>query len=105
MTDLGTRVRNGLGSDWDSARLPWEGLIRLYEADREAFYLLACDGLQGDQDEVTLPLAELAQKVRSAVRGTYRLEQGTDSRDAIIKPRSGELLSVPDRLVAQVRLF
>ncbi len=105
MTDLQTRVHSGLGSDWDSAQSPWEGLMRLYEADREALYLLACDGLGGGGDEVTRPLADLARQVRSAVRGTYRVEQHDGSGESVIKPRSGETLSVPDHLVARVRQF
>ena len=40
MTDLQMRVRRGLGSDWNAALSPWEGLMRLYESDREAFYHL-----------------------------------------------------------------
>lgn len=104
MTDLGTRVRRGLGSEWDSTRSPWEGLMRLYEADREAFYLLACDGLSSG-DEVTRPLADLARRVRSAVRCTYRVKQQGGSGTAVITPCSGEPLTVPISLVAGVKHF
>ena len=66
MTNLETRVRKGLGSEWTPTHSSWEGLMRLYEADREAFYLLACDGLS-DGDEVTFsPLADLAHRVRTS---------------------------------------
>jgi hypothetical protein len=78
--------------------------MRLYEADREAFYLLACDGVR-DGDEVIRPLADLAQRVRAAVRGTYRVEQQDGSENAAIKPRSGEPLAVPGPLLARVRGF
>ena len=84
MTDLQSRVRSGLGGDWDSTHSPWEGLMRLYEADREAFYLLACDGLNDGGDEVTRPMADLAREVRSAVRGTYRIEENATA----VKPSS-----------------
>ncbi len=105
MKDLQSRVLSGLGADWDSTRSPWDGLMRLYEADREAFYLLACDGLSDDGDELSKPLADLAQEVRSAVRDTYRIEQQTGSGEAIIKTRSGASLSVPSPLVARVKQF
>ena len=104
MTDLEMRVRRGLGSDWSAALSPWEGLMRLYEADREAFYLLACDGVR-DGDEVIRPLAHLAQRVRAAVRGTYRVEQQAGSENAAIKPHSGEPLAVPGSLLARVKSF
>jgi hypothetical protein len=105
MTDLQTRVLRGLGSDWDSGNSLWEGLMRLYEADREAFYLLACEGLSDNGDELTQLLADLARQVRSAVRGTYRFEQHGDSGETVIKPRSGASLSIPDHLVARVKRF
>jgi hypothetical protein len=104
MTDLETRVHIGLGSEWDSTRSPWEGLMRLYEADREAFYLLACDGVR-DGDEVTRPLAEFAQRVRAAVRSTYRVHKQDGSENAAIKPLSGEPLAVPTFLLARVKSF
>jgi len=104
MTDLEMRVRRGLGSDWNASLSPWEGLMRLYESDREAFYLLACDGVR-DGDEVTRPLADLAQRVRAAVRSTYSVEHQDGSEDAAIKPRSGEPLPVPRPLLARVKSF
>ena len=73
MTDLQSRVQNGLGGDWDPTRSPWEGLMRLYAADREAFYLLACQGPGDGGHDVTGPLADLAQALRSVVRRTYRI--------------------------------
>lgn len=104
MMDLEMRVRSGLGSDWSEVLSPWEGLMRLYTADREAFYLLACDGIR-DGDEVTRPLADLAQHVRSAVRSTYRIEQQEGSGNTIITPRFGEPLTVPGSLLASVKNF
>ncbi len=105
MTDLQTRVRSGLGSDWVSTRSPWEGLVRLYEVDREAFYLLACEDLEGGGDELTRPLADLAARVRSAVRGTFRMEQDSTSGEAVLKLRSGGSLPVPGPLAASVKRF
>lgn len=104
MTDLEMRVRRGLGSDWNAGLSQWEGLIRLYESDREAFYLLACDGVR-DGDDVTRPLSDLAQRVRAAVRSTYSVEQQDGSEDAAIKPRSDEPLPVPRSLLARVKSF
>ncbi len=104
MTDLETRVREGLGSDWTPAHSLWEGLMRLYEADREAFYLLACDGLSAG-DEVTRPLADLAQRLRAAVRCTYVIEDQGSGGDGVIKPRLGEPLAVPISLIPTVKRF
>src|SRR3954467_5913890 len=103
MTDLEMRVRRGLGSDWNAGLSPWEGLMRPYESDREAFYLLACDGgRDGDEgtrpraalarEEVPRPLAARARRVRAAVRGTYGVGQQDGGEAAAIKPRSGEPL-------------
>jgi hypothetical protein len=105
MTDLQKRVRSGLGSDWDPSRSRWEGLMRLFEADREAFYLLACEGLDADGDEVTRPLADLAGRVRSAVRGTFRVEHHGSDEVAVLIPRSGGTIPVPSHLVAGVKRF
>lgn len=102
MTDLEARIQSGLGSDWDPTQSPWDGLTRLYEADREAFYLLACDGLSSGGDEITRPLADLARQVHFAVRGTYRIEQNSGG-EAVIKPRSGATFLVPGHLVARVK--
>lgn len=71
MTDLLTRVREALRGKWQSGRSPWEGLIRLYDADREAFYLLACEGELTDPD--VEPLSLLARRIRKSVRSAYRL--------------------------------
>ena len=104
MTDLVTRVRKGLGSEWTPTHSSWAGLMRLYEADREAFYLLACDCLS-DGDEVTRSLADLAQRVRAAVRSTYRIDLHDGSGNATIKTHSGETLTVPGSLFASVKSF
>jgi hypothetical protein len=57
----------------------WESLIALFRTDREAFYLLACDGVSGDAAPRLMELAELARRVREAVRGSYQLELSGDS--------------------------
>src|SRR5947208_579543 len=104
MTDLEKRVRSALGSAWDSSPSPWEGLMRLHEVDREAFYLVACDGL-GDATDEALPLADLAGHVRSAVRSTYRIEPQGGSGDVVIKPPSGASLTIPGHLADRVKAF
>src|SRR5947199_202310 len=72
MTDLIARVHAALGSDWKASRSPWEGLIRLYEADSDAFYLLASDGLSGEEDSLLQALAALARQVRLVIRVSPR---------------------------------
>ena len=104
MTDLATRVRGGLGNDWNPTLSPWEGLMKLYEADREAFYLLAREGAD-ESDEAMLLLVDLARRVHAAVQGTYRIEQPGQDGLAAVKPRSGEPLTVPGRLLSRVKGF
>ena len=104
MTDLATRVRDGLGNDWDATPSPWEGLMKLYEADREAFYLLAREGAD-ETDQSMRPLADLARRVHAAVQSTYRIEQSGEDGLAAVKTRSGEPLTVPGRLLPRVKSF
>src|SRR3954454_14107373 len=52
----------------------WESLMALFRADHEAFYLLACDGVSAEAPARLVELAELARRVREAVRGSYQIE-------------------------------
>jgi hypothetical protein len=63
MTDLSTRVRTALGSDWNCDRSAWEGLMRLFEVDADAFYLLACEEPDGQGDSLVQQLNALAHRV------------------------------------------
>ena len=63
MTPLEQRIRAALGDS--TAKSPWEQLITLFQADREAFYQLACDGLSPQAEERSRNLAGLALKVAS----------------------------------------
>lgn len=113
MTDLITRVRTALGADRDATRSPWAGLIRLYENDPEAFYILACDGarlptdpmdaLAGFRDEVVVPLAALAQRVRKAIRVSYRLTPPAGSEGQVVT--QNDVLPVPSDLFPRVGQF
>src|SRR4051812_24353566 len=105
MTDLNTRVHAALGGDWEPTRPPWEELIRLYRADREAFYLLACGGHVAPLDEAVRPLGDLAQKVRAAVRSTYRVVAEAGAASATLLSRAGDSLSVPAELLPAVKQF
>jgi len=95
MTDLLTRVRKALGDQWQTSRSPWDGLIRLYEADREAFYLLACDGVQSDTEIERLGL--LARRVKKAVRSSFRLAVPTGGE--------GQVETANDRIPVEAGLF
>lgn len=103
MTDRIARVRTALGGEWNEDRSPWEGLIRLYEVDADAFYLLACDGLRGQVDSLVQPLAALAQQVRGAVRASYRLTPPTGGEGQVVTPN--DRMTVPADLLPRVRQF
>jgi len=95
MTDLLTRVREALGGEWQTGLSPWEGLIRLYEANREAFYLLALAGEQADPEIERLGL--LARRVRKAVRSSYRLTPPSGGE--------GQIETANDRIPVEADLF
>jgi hypothetical protein len=59
------RVRHALESAKNSTRLPWDELMAVYRGDREAFYLLACDGVSEDADQSLRTLSALAQTIRA----------------------------------------
>jgi hypothetical protein len=105
MTDLNPRLRAALGGDWDTTRSPWEGLMKLYEVDREAFYLLACDGPGASLGATFRPLADLAQRTRAAVRATYRLVPGSRGTEPSVQTRVGDSLPIPASLLPAVEQF
>jgi hypothetical protein len=105
MTTLETRVRHALANNSAPGRSPWSGLMALFQSDREAFYLLACDGVSADADSGVRQLAELAQQVRSIVRGTYQIVPGENGKPASIQSRSGIALSIPAGMLREVELF
>ena len=111
MKDLVTRVRTALGDEWDSSQSPWAGLIRLYESDEEGFYILACDGVAVPTDPIpapvgireVLPLADLARRLRKAVRTSYRLLPPAGGEGQVITQDDG--IAVPADLFPRVRQF
>ena len=48
MTSLEQRVRAALGDS--TGQSPWEQLIALFQADREAFYRVACEGMSSQAE-------------------------------------------------------
>lgn len=112
MTDLTTRVRTALGGGWDADRSPWEGLVRLFEADADAFYLLACDGLEpaqakgasdGSDDPALAPLSNLARRVRKAVHGSYHLTPPDGGAGHVVTPH--DRIVVPADVFPRVKQF
>jgi hypothetical protein len=97
VTDLTLRARTALGSDWNFDRSPWEGLMRLFEADADAFYLLACEEPAGQEDSLVGPLNVLAVRVRKAIRASYRLVPPTNG--------DGEVVTASDRIPIPADLF
>lgn len=69
--NLNERIAAALGETEGAS--PWPELTRLYEADREAFYLLASDGAGPGADPRTQRLAAVAGRVRSAIAQSYEL--------------------------------
>lgn len=101
MTDLHARVHKALGGDWGAGQSPWEGLIGVYEADREAFYLLSGEGVQAGTEIERLGL--LARLVRKAVRSSYRLVPPTGGEGAV--ETATDRLAVPADLFSRVHRF
>jgi hypothetical protein len=81
----------------------WESLLAIYRADREAFYLLACDGVSADATPRLVELADLARRVRDAVRGTYQIEFSDDGAH-LVGPHVDRTF-IPANLVEQVDTF
>src|SRR5579871_2216483 len=101
MNTVEQRVLHALG-DTPGASL-WESLIGLFRADREAFYLLACDGVSAEASARLVELAEQARRVRAAVRGSYQIES-SGGRSYIVSPGM-EPIFVPSNLVEKVDAF
>ena len=101
MMTLEQRVRAALGDDGRVS--PWQSLMSLFRADREAFYALACGGTQASGDEHLRELADLAAKIRSAVRQTYDVVPTSDG--AILESSGGIEISISNELVPQVTQF
>jgi hypothetical protein len=104
MTDLNTRVRDALGGEWDASRSLWEGLFRLYRAEPELFYLLACDGPVDGLEATFRPLADFAPRVRRAVRTTYRLPSPVRGQPTAVQTKD-DSLPVPPELFSAVQQF
>src|SRR5437868_1045980 len=81
----------------------WESLMALFRADREAFYLLACEGVSAEAPARLVELAELARRVREAVRGSYQVESSGDAYH-LAGPRV-ERTFIPFNLGKDVRAF
>jgi hypothetical protein len=76
MNNLEQRVLDALGDSPGTSS--WESLMALFRSDREAFYLLACDGAGAEASARLLELAGLARRIREAVRGTYQIESSEE---------------------------
>ena len=105
MTPIEQRVHNALEKTGNLNLSPWAGLLTLYRADREAFYLLACDGVGDDADAAVRALAELANRIRFVVRSTYQIEPGGSTSEACLLSRSGDTLSLPAQMVPDIKRF
>ena len=81
----------------------WETLIRIFNADREAFYLLASEGVASDAPPRLGELADLARRVRDAVRGSYEIVSSADT--AYLAGPHGDRTFIPPNLTESVRDF
>jgi hypothetical protein len=86
-----------------SSGSPWESLLAIFRVDREAFYLLACDGVSPEAAARLSELASLAQRVRDAVRGFYQFDSTHGVRTSSV--RAWTRLFIPANLVKEVRDF
>ena len=79
--------------------------MALYRSDREAFYLLACDGVSEHADAGIRSLADLASRIRYLIRSTYQIEPGSLPSEAILISRSGDSIALPAQSVADIKRF
>lgn len=82
---------------------PWEDLMLLFQADNEAFYLLACDGVGRRADNRLRELASLAADVCAAVRESYEIEPSENGAQLV--SFSGRSQFIPAELVMRVMNF
>jgi|GEM_PF-2384115 len=105
MNPIEARVRSALERTGGLDLSPWPALMALYRSDREAFYLLACDGLSDNADASIRKLADLANQIRFVVRSTYQFEPGSSTSEAVLISRSGDTLPLPTQMVAEIKRF
>jgi len=95
------RIVAALGDGADASL--WESLMALFREDGEAFYLLACDGVSAESPARLVELAELAKRVREAVRGSYQVESSDDA--AHLVGARVERTFIPPNLAGDVVAF
>jgi hypothetical protein len=105
MNPIEARVRSALAKTGTSSVVPWPALMALYHADREAFYLLACDGVSDDADVAVRNLADLAHRIRFVVRSTYQIEPGNTPSQPVLISQSGDTLPLPAQMVPDIKRF
>lgn len=100
-TTLNERISSAIqGADSSS---PWAELMRLFEVDREAFYLLACHGAWPGAGPRSQQLAALAGDVRTAVSKTYEFVPQEDGANIVVY--RGKTTFVPAEFVKPVAEF
>jgi len=99
--NLKERIAAALGEPGQGS--PWSELMRLFESDREAFYLMACHGGGPDAGPRAQQLAALAGDVRSAIAESY--EFVPQEGGAAITTYRGKKTFVPAELVKPVTEF
>jgi hypothetical protein len=78
--------------------------MELFRRDREAFYLLGCDGVRGTARENVRQLAELAKQLREVVRSTFQI-RSTETGAAVLESASGDTIAIPQDSVGEVSRF
>ena len=101
MTALEQRIRAALGDS--TGQSPWEQLIALFQADREAFHQLACEAVSLQADDQTRDLADLAIKVCAAVSESYEIQPSSDGANVISS--AGTTAFIPAHLLQRVTDF
>jgi hypothetical protein len=81
----------------------WRELIGLFDSERETFYRLAMGDLPTEERPELARLADLAQRVRSAVNESYEIESNNGSHDLV--SYSGTRTPIPGELVVDVNQF
>lgn len=103
MTDLRTRVREALGTINAPDCSEWEWIMRLFEADPDAFYRLASSDLTATEDVDIDAVGRLARTLRTAVRNSYRLIAPVKGQGYL---EAGDMtVAIPGKVFGQVTQF
>ena len=82
----------------------WDSLMLLFSEDREAFYLLAVDGIGHCDNQWYVQMADLAAAVCLAIRESYSITL-TEGSCNLVSFSGAVVRHIPDAIIKNVRDF